>query len=352
MSDAPGGEDNLRPISPAEARDLYLESLRDEAADWTQQSQESHLRAFIEWCREEAEIENMNVLSGRDIFQFRQWRRSGEYSKGKDGEIAPRTLASALTTVRTFLRFCGQIEAVPPELYERVDLPALSKADQVSDSTIAPERVPKILDYLSTYQYGSRDHAIWALVWHTGMRSGGLRSLDLDDVYLDDNEPYIELHHRPNEGTPLKNQYDGERVNRISRRVAQVLQDYIDGPRVDKVDDYGRSPLITTRQGRVSSTAIRNTFYRWTRPCKVGVECPHGEDPTTCEWAGPGPMSKCPSARSTHDVRKARVTRYRNDGVPRGVVSDRLNASEDVLDLHYDRASDREKADRRWEFLQ
>ncbi|WP_281193748.1 tyrosine-type recombinase/integrase [Halorubrum sp. F4] len=343
--------DDLQPISPADARDLHLEALQDEAADWTYQSHESHLRAFIEWCEEVRELENMNDLSGRDIFQFRRWRRSGGYSQGKDEEIAPRTLASALNVVRVFLRFCGQIEAVDPDLYERVDLPSLSKDDQVSDSTIEPERVPPILDYLTKYEYGSRDHAVWALVWHTGVRVGGLRALDLGDVHLDDDTPHIELVHRPGTGTPLKNQVDGQRTNRISLRVADILGDYVDGPRVEKTDDHGRKPLITTRQGRISQSAVRRTFYRWTRPCSI-ASCPHGKDPETCEYMPAHQMSKCPSTRSPHDVRKARVTRYRNDNVPRAIVSDRLNASEDVLDLHYDRASDLEKANRRWEFLE
>lgn len=343
--------DDLEPLAPTEAVDLYLESLRDEATEWTQYSQQSHLRAFLEWCENEA-IDNMNDLSGRDIYQFRQWRRGGGYSKGKDDTLAPRTLASALTTIRVFLRFCGQIEAVPPDLYERVDLPKLSKADQVSDSTIDPERVPQILDYLNTYEYGSRDHALWALAWHTGIRLGGIRALDLGDVQLDEDQPHIEIRHRPNQGTPLKNEVDGERVNRISRQVAAILQDYIDGPRIEATDDYNRAPLITTQHGRISTSAVRAAFYRWTRPCKIGVVCPHGKEPSTCEFMASTKMSKCPSARSPHDVRKARVTRYRNDNVPRGVVSDRLNASEDVLDLHYDRATDQEKANRRWEFIE
>lgn len=62
-------------------------------------------------------------------------------------------------------------------------------------------------------------------------------------------------------------------------------------------------------------------------------------------------MSKCPSSRSPHDARKTRVKKYRNDGVPRAAVSDRLDASEDILNKHYDRASKREKADRRWRFF-
>ncbi|MFD1569776.1 tyrosine-type recombinase/integrase [Halorubrum laminariae] len=345
-------DEDLQPISPAEARDLHLEALQDEAADWTYQSHESHLRAFIEWCEEKGEIENMNDLSGRDIFQFRRWRREGGYSQGRVDEIAPRTLASALTVVRVFIKFCGQIEAVPVDFYERVDLPSLTKDDQVSDSTIQPERVPEILKYLAKYEYASRDHAIWALVWHTGVRLGGLRALDLGDLYVDVDKPRIELVHRPGKDTPLKNQMDGERTNRISNRVAEILQDYIDGPRIENTDDHCRSPLFTTREGRISHSAVRNTFYRWTRPCAIGISCPHGEDPETCEFTDYTKMSGCPSARSPHDVRKARVTRYRNDNVPRAIVSDRLNSSEDVLDLHYDRASDLEKAERRWEFLE
>jgi integrase len=250
------------------------------------------------------------------------------------------------------MRFCGQIEAVPPDFYELVDLPSLTKDDQVSDSTIDPERVPEILRYLNKYEYASRDHAMWALVWHTGVRLGGLRALDVDDVHLDVDTPYIELVHRPGEETPLKNQRDGERANRISDRVTQILRDYIDGPRVENTDDHDRAPLFSTREGRISPSAVRYTFYRWTRPCVIGLVCPHDEDTETCEYLEHSRMSGCPSSRSPHDVRKARVTRYRNDNVPRAIVSDRLNASEDVLDLHYDRASDLEKAERRWEFLE
>lgn len=165
---------------------------------------------------------------------------------------------------------------------------------------------------------------------------------------MDDEKPGLDYKHRPETGTPLKNDEKGERFNRISDNVAQTLRDYIDGPRKETTDDEGRAPLVTTAQGRVSHSCVRIAFYRWTRPCHFGEPCPHDKDPDSCEWAEFQKMSTCPSARSPHDVRKARVTKYRNDGVPRGVVSDRLDASEQVLDKHYDRASKREKADRRW----
>jgi integrase len=343
---------DLEPIAPQQAVELHLDAMKDDAAEWTRTSHKSHLRAFVEWCREEGAIDNMNDLTGRDLFHFRVWRREGGYSKGQDEEIAPKTLDSALTTVRSFLRFCGEIEAVPQDLYEKVPLPDLSIADEVSDSTLNPERVPPILEYLNRYEYASRDHVVILLMWHTGARLGGIRALDVRDCDLDGRKPSIEYVHRPESGTPLKNDEGSERVNRVSDRVAQAIQDYIEGPRIGATDDNGRHPLVSTSRGRVSPSTLRNVVYGWTRPCRIGLECPHDKDPDTCEWTTYNTACKCPSTRSPHDLRKARVTKYRNDGVPRGIVSDRLNASTDILDKHYDRASKRERADRRWKEIQ
>ena len=344
--------DDLEPIPPERAVEMHLEKIKEDLAEWTQTTHRSELRPFVEWCREEGAIDNMNELAGRDLYEYRIWRREGGYSKSKVDELAKKTLHSNLSTLRSFLKFCGQIEAVHSDLYEKVPLVKLTRDDEVSDSYLAPERASDIVEYLSRYEYASRDHVVWALIWHTGARLGAVRALDLRDLELDGNQPSISFVHRPETGTPLKNDARSERVNRISQRVAQILQDYIDGPRKETVDDHGRTPLVTTDAGRVAAGTIRKSFYRWTRPCFIGKECPHDEDPETCKFATFRHVSGCPSARSPHDARKARVTKYRNDGVPRGVVSDQLNASEDVLDKHYDRASEREKADRRWRIIQ
>ena len=62
-------------------------------------------------------------------------------------------------------------------------------------------------------------------------------------------------------------------------------------------------------------------------------------------------MSRCPSSRSPHYVRSGRVTRYRLDDVPKQVVSDRMDASSDILDKHYDRRSARQQAEQRRQYL-
>jgi site-specific recombinase XerD len=335
-------------MDPEGAVELYLDARQDDASDWTLTSHESRLRPFLEWCRTEAEIDNLNELNGRDLYQYRVWRREGKYSEGQVEKLAPATLETALSTLRRFLQFCADIEAVPEDLYMKIPIPDLSEGDEVSDSKIVPERVPPIVDYLDQYHYASRDHVVVLLMWHTGARISGLRALDLCDADLSGDDPRLDFVNRPDAGTRLKNGTDGERNNRIHRRVADVVQDYIDGPRKQIADEHGRRPLLSTREGRASASCIRCTLYKATRPCWIGEECPHDKDPETCEWTYYDQASKCPSSRSPHDVRKARVTKFRNDGVHRGVVSEEIDASEDILDKHYDRASKEERADRRW----
>lgn len=175
--------------------------------------------------------------------------------------------------------------------------------------------------------------------------------LNLCDVEVDTDEPGLNLMHRPDEGCPLKNDESGERWIAITQSVARVVRDYIEGPRNDVVDEYGREPLLTTTAGRPTVSTLRDNLYCVTRPCWRGEECPHDRDPEECEATFYKRASKCPSSRSPHDVRSGRVTAYAREDVPRRVVSDRLNASEEILDKHYDRRSKRERANQRRDYL-
>jgi len=341
-------KNNLEPLSPADGVEMYLEARRDDLSQPTLKAQKYRLAAFVQWCKEE-DIENLNELSGRALYRYRVWRREGN-GEGRD-EIAPVTLRGQLSTLRSFLRFCEEVDAVKDGLRSDVPLPTLSTGENVSDTTLEPARAEEILDYLDRYEYASRNHVILLLMWHTGARAGAIRSLDLEHLDLDNDRPGIRFCHNPAEDTPLKNKEKSERWNSVSPHVARVLQDYIDGPRENVQDEYGRNPLITTTHGRASISAVRTTLYRVTRPCWRGAGCPHDRDIETCEATESAHMSKCPSSRSPHDARSGRVTAYRRDDVPRRVVSDRLDASEDILDEHYDRRSAREKAEQRRDYL-
>jgi integrase len=343
---------DLEPLAPSEALDLYL-AARDDAAENTMEGQYYRLKAFVAWCDEEG-VANLNDLSGRDLYAYRVWRREGGYS---GEELKTVTLRGDLATLRAFLRFCAEIDAVPSDLYKQVPLPTVSGGEDVSESTLDPNHAVEILDYLEQYEYASRRHVIVLVLWHTGCRVGELRALDVGDLDLDGERPRgdgpaVHFAHRPDTGTPLKNKDKGERWNAVSAHIAQTLRDYLDGPRVDVTDGYGRRPLITTSNGRAARTTIRDNLYRVTRPCWRGEDCPHDRDPAECEATYYAHMSTCPSARSPHDVRSGRVTAFRMQDVERTLVSDRMDASEEILDKHYDRRSERRKAEQRRRHLE
>lgn len=213
---------------------------------------------------------------------------------------------------------------------------------------LEPDRAPDIINHLKIIKYASRPHVICVLLWRTAMRLGALRALDVGDFHPDDR--CLELRHRPESETPLKNGLDAERFVAVGPYYVKVINDYIEHTRDPVTDEYGRQPLITSSQGRLTAVPIRRTVYRWTQPCEIG-DCPHDKEPATCEWRHRDYLSGCPSSRSPHGVRRGALTRMLQEGVPEEIVSDRANVSGDVLEQHYDQRTERGKMEVRREFL-
>ncbi|MCU4926943.1 site-specific integrase [Halobacteria archaeon AArc-dxtr1] len=330
---------DLEPIEPAEAVNLYLNHREPDLSEKSVQNHRYRLNSFVEWCDERG-IDNLNDLTGRDLHRFRTWRR-------KNG-IAKVTLRGQLATLRVFLEFCANIDAVEPGMRERVLLPEVDPEEASKDEKLEESHANDLLDYLERYQYASREHVVVAILWHTGIRLGSLRAFDLSD--FDPDARCLDLCHRPDTGTPLKNGKGAERSIAVGETFCRVIQDYIDVHRDDVFDDYGRRPLITSREGRLSATAIRRTIYQTTRPCQYGI-CPHDRDPDDCEAMLHNKASQCPSSRSPHGIRRGSITQHLRDGTPEEIVSDRMNVSGDVLDQHYDRRTEREKMELRRQFL-
>lgn len=186
-------------------------------------------------------------------------------------------------------------------------------------------------------------------MWRTGMRIGTVRALDVDDYNGD--EQYLELRHRPEAGTPLKNGESAERFVGISERTCRVLDDYIHTNRAAVTDEHGREPLAATPRGRRSRTSLRRLVYYWTCPCRVGMECPHDRDPEECDATQWDTASECPSSVSPHPVRRGAITEFLRQDVPEAVVSDRMDVSPDVLDAHYDQRSQKERMEQRWQYI-
>lgn len=333
---------SLEPIDPETAVELYLNDRESELSKRSQYGHKSRLGHFIRWC-DGQDLENLNELSGRDLHRFRLWRRA-------DGDLAPISEKTQMDTLRVFIRWCATIDAVPSDLHAKVVSPSMSDEEEAKDVMVDAEVAEQILDYLSSYEYASARHVCFLLMWRALLRRGAVRTLDVGDY--DAEEMSIEVKHRPETDTPIKNKTRGERFIALNDETCAVLDDWLADQRPDVEDDYGREPLLASSHGRLHVTTIQNYVYSVTTPCMFKDGCPHDREINQCDAAGVRTgASKCPSTRSPHGVRRGAITHWLSSDVPEPIVGARANVSTDVLDKHYDRRTERKKMEQRRKYL-
>ena len=320
--------------TPTQAVESYLTDRRiDDLSDETLERYETVLTGFAHWLETEVDKETINVPPNV----------VNQYKLSRSGDKATSTLKTELNIIHRFFRYCESNGLVDDLISPRILIP---KSSASRDERIDSDTADRVLSYLDRYRYASRDHAMFALAWHTSMRRGALRSLDVEDVRADSRE--IEVMNRPDEGTRLKNGDRSERWVSINDRVATILSDYISVNRIETTDDYGRRPLFSTKHGRISVDAITDTFYRLTRPCVFGSDCPDNLDIDDCKAAQKTNKARnCPFALSSHPCRRGSITQHLRNDVPKKVVSDRADVTINVLDDHYNKLTEQEKMEQR-----
>jgi site-specific recombinase XerD len=327
---------DLEPLEPERAVELYLAQRREDSAERTVQAYWYRLKHFIRWC-DEQNINNMNELTGRDLYEFRLWRRD-------DGDLNTVSVRTQLMTLRVFIEFCETVDAVEDGLHDKIAMPTLDQNEGARDDMLEPERAEKVLSYLRRFDYASRKHVIVLLLWRTSMRLGALHSLDVED--FDADEQRLAVQHRPKTGTHLKNKSSGERIIALKEETCEVVEDWIQHNRPDVTDENGRNPLVTTQHGRVSQSHIRALVYHVTRPCEYGGDC---QCPEKHNYSY---ASQCEHSRSPHCFRRGSLTHLLRNDVPKAVVSDRGDVSPDVLDEHYNQMTEEEKMEQRRGYLE
>ncbi|GAA0676251.1 tyrosine-type recombinase/integrase [Natronoarchaeum mannanilyticum] len=315
-------------VTPETAIEEYLESRTHEISESTLQNLRYRLKQFRLWA-EDAGIEDMRELDGHDCERWKLAR--------VNAGLAPITIQMHMRSFRQFIRWCGIVGYTEEALHELIRIPDVNKDDRRRDDALSFKRAKRIKSYLQKFEYGSFQHILFGIFWHTAMRMGSARALDVDDIeYADDGTMYLAVRHRPETDTPLKLGSEGERNVSVSDpELASAVDDYVQHQRPDVVDEYERTPLLTTRNGRASKTKIRVSVYRTTQPCLMD-DCPHGKDPKTCEFLSHNKAGGCPSAVSPHAIRRSAITAHLDQGIPKEIVSERASVSVDTLTEHYD----------------
>lgn len=332
-----GGGDRIPDLTPREALERWLDKLRVDKRDSTVSSYHYRLKHFGEWCEDEG-IDSIGDVTGWDLETYETTRRS-------EG-LKTISLNNELGTLENFLEYCARVELVDDSLPEKVQPPTVDREDEVDETKLAPEAAKLLLEYYRATPAvrHSREHVLLELIWYTGARVGGIRALDIEDYYPDDQ--YVDFNHRPESETPLKNGVGGERAVPLNDDVCDAVDGYREHTRAEKFDDHGRRPLLTTERGRPVDNTLRDWMYRTTFPCHY-QECPHGKDPDTCEYKAHGKASQCPSSRSPHQVRTGAVTWMLNRGVPLETVARWVNASPETIKRHYDKPDMEDEMEKR-----
>jgi site-specific recombinase XerD len=329
----------LEPTTPREAVENYIEDIKHELAATTVANHRYRLEQFIQWS-DETGIDDMNSITGRRLQEFKTW---------KQGTVAKVTLKNHLSTLRQFIEFCEDTNTVSTGVGRKIRLPTMQLGEDVDDTFLMAKEADRILDYCEKYEYATLRHTVFHILWHTGMRSGGLRGLDVEDY--DSHNGILSIRHRPETATPLKNKERTERDVSIKTSVTDVLDDFLEMHHPYAEDEHGRVPLLGTSNGRMEQTTLQRNIYTLTRPCHYTNECPHDRDIQECEATSYNTASKCPTSVSPHALRKGSITVHRKQNVPKEVASERMDVSGDVLDKHYDKRTEREKMQQRREYL-
>lgn len=314
------------PLSPEDAVEQYLASRRVEVTESTLANHRYRLSTFIEWAEANG-FEDMRNASGMTAERFKNWKLSEQ-------DLSKVTLKNHLHTFRVFIRYCENIDVVDDGVADKVMVPVVTDEEESRNVFLTHERATTILDYLQRYEYASSAHLVFGILYNTGCRRSALHSLDVKDWHPDDQ--FLSFRNRPEEGTVLKNRKDGERdVTLTNQRLCHAIGDYIEEQRPAVTDDFDREPLLASKQGRLHSKTIQGIIYKVTRPCWYNEACPHDREPEECESTDYGHYSKCPSSVSPHPVRRSAITHALNSSVPLNIVSERVDASAEVIDKHY-----------------
>lgn len=293
---------------------------------------------YIEdYFKSEVAAETTDEITSEDVERYRNWRKFD--SLDRQEPLADSTLSDDMYLFGDLVGYLSKHRMVPSRFKQLVEPPDLDPGEGVDEKELDPKIANAATSYLKKYHRASIEHVIMEIACQAGPRLSGLYSLDVDDYDDDDENPTLSFEH--SEETPLKHDEESNREIKLRGDLPQILDECLEEHRPPETDEFGREPLLTKGNGRMSRSDIKKTVYKWSRPCEIGLECPHDRDPTECEAAQRNNSAyKCPSSRAPHHVRTGFITAKRDAGAHPDSIDQRCDVQERTQDKHYHHPDD------------
>lgn len=234
--------------------------------------------------------------------------------------------------LRVFIRRLESIDGVEQELSQKVLSPPITPDENSRDLMLDSDRASEILTHQEKYEYASIERVAIVLLWHTMIRVGGVHALDVDDS--DPDEQSVKVRYRPETGTPIKNQGEGERKVSLSDQICDLLADWLATQR----HSSDRRIRPRTAPGFEAGTNEQDDASGLRLPLDASLsvhnEWSHDRDLGECSAIERDTAYRCPSSVSPHAIRRGSITHSLNSDTPDKVVSDRANVSQRVIEQH------------------
>lgn len=204
----------------------------------------SDVRIFFHW-RQGLAPESVSV---HDIDEFIEWQQS----LGR----APATIQRRLIALRMFYDYLAYVED------RELPNPVVPHRHYIAQGHHLPRnlRDGDVEKLFTTIGDHIRDHTIFTLMLHAGLRVGEIVNLRLGDVYL--SEP-----HTPH--LRLKGKGDRERIVYLSATAARLLGEYLASRPPDYVDR-----LFLNRKGKpITITGIQLQLAKYCRQAGIWITC-------------------------------------------------------------------------------
>jgi len=336
----PQVENPSETITPLQARREFLNTKKGQIKQSSLRTYKFPTKHFIEFCDSHG-IESIGDVNG---YVIESWKRNRQ-----EENIKQITFHNNVKKVRVFIRWCESAELIEYGTADRMDIPNVSRNQAVSNEVLELHEAEHILQYLNTYEYASRQHALFQVMWHTACRASGAIALDVADFEPQGDVPTLKFRNRKSQGTALKNGNASERNVSVNEQTKQVLEDYINQRRENVIDEFDREPLFCTQSQRLTRQRAYKNFTALSRPCFTNDVCPHDRDIDSCEAAQKVKKAfGCPSSTSLHPIRRGAITYHIDRNWPKEKLAERVDVSVEVLNKHYDaRTKEKERQGRK-----
>ena len=163
-----------------------IQNLSDKTTETYKQSLKTYLRFLWEEKGLEGEDVSFEAFSRNNVNEFVIWLRRQEAST--------RTINLRITSIRSFLKYCGEEDFEFRGIYDSICQIQKLKEEKRPILYLQPEATAAIL---SAYDVKSKKHRrnkmILVLLYDTGARVQELADLDIESLHLDVPNPYVTI---------------------------------------------------------------------------------------------------------------------------------------------------------------